>query len=50
MKELEKDKSKEDSTDLKMSYKSSKVTLTPVVAKKAPNAVANDSSMNPLEG
>ena len=52
--ELEKDSKKEDSTDLKMSFKSSKVTLTPIAArpsipKKTPNkAVSNDSSLNPL--
>lgn len=50
MTELEKDSRKEESTgeDLKMSFKSSKVTLTPV-AKPNANAVANDSSLNPLE-
>ena len=51
--ELEKDSKKEDSTDLKMSFKSSKVTLTPIarpsIPKKTPNnAVSNDSSLNPL--
>jgi hypothetical protein len=57
MKELEKDMKKEDRTDLKMSFKSSKVTLTPVarpsvakvVKKVTGNAVANDSSLTPLD-
>jgi len=55
MHELEKDGKKEDSTDLKMSFKSSKVTLTPIArpsTKKVVtqhNAVANDSSLTPLD-